>query len=101
MGQVHLHNFRVLNRSQNHYGSGLRWIERCRCGCTINCDATFAMGRATAQTVKHWFDRNGQLINITGKGANTTNANVNVEIVSNSESSSSSIGMARTASASK
>lgn len=70
MGSPHLHNFRVVNRSQSHYGTGMRWIERCRCSCTIQCDNSFEFGSSKAKTVKHWFDREGNLLRITGEKVN-------------------------------
>lgn len=68
MGSLHLHNFRIVNRSQSHYGTGIRWVERCRCSCTIQCDNTFDLGNISkAKTVKRWFDREGNLIRVTGE----------------------------------
>lgn len=71
--QAHFHNYRVVNRSQSHFGTGMRWIERCRCGSAVQCEHSFAVGGNRSETVKHWFNREGDLERITGGSTAKTN----------------------------
>ncbi len=63
----HCHNFRVVNRSQEHTGNGLKWIERCRCCQMVICEANFSVGYRTAEVRKSWFNREGELMKVTGE----------------------------------
>ncbi len=66
-GLTHVHNFRVVNRSQEHTGNGLKWIERCRCTQMIMCEANFSIGYKDANIKKTWFNGYGELMKVTGE----------------------------------
>ena len=56
--------YRRLQGSSNRTDTTMEWIERCRCGRLVK--GVMEVVNGTPVTVKHWFDREGNLERKTG-----------------------------------
>ena len=64
---IHFCAYTVIRRSITHSQTGIRWIERCRCGRMVDVDRTYIVEGSKFPTVRRcWFDREGNLVRVTG-----------------------------------
>lgn len=72
---VHFCSYRKTGISYRKPDDSMRWLERCRCGRSVDIVLTRSLDmRVNAVMEKRWFDREGRLERVTGGNVQTEKA---------------------------